>query len=516
LTDGEAPRDRDAGFDDSSVEPGVWRYAKASKASVIVDAEDYFALMREAMAKAERRIHLIGWDFDTRIHLVEGRRWWQRMWSKEAPVRLGSYILWLRRHNPRLEILILKWSIGFIKFFGRGTMLLDIIRWARHKRIQFKFDTAHPFGCSHHQKIVVIDDRLAVCGGIDMTSERWDTRAHLEDEPGRRTPNGKQYCPWHDATMMLEGEVARALGDLGRDRWRRAGGRDLQPVEDECESAWPDALEVQFTDVEVGIARTRAEYSDDAEGVHEIRELFERQIARAKRFIYAESQYFASRAVAEAICRRLSEPDPPEIVIVHAENAEGFVEQAAMDTARHRLVTMLEEVDTTRRLHWYVPYTGETPIYCHAKIMIVDDEILRIGSANFNNRSMGLDSETDVFIDCARPANGHCGDAIRALRYSLLAEHLGLEEREVGPLLERHGSMAALIEALGEDRPRSLRRLALDHLTDLEQSVADSEMLDPETPDEMFDFMQSRRGLFRNGGLLGRARARWRRKREGR
>jgi len=498
-------------FDDSSVEPGVWRYAKATRASVIVDAADYFALMQHAMMKARREILLIAWDFDTRIHLSVGRRWWQRAWNREAPQRLGSFILWLGRQRPELDIRILKWSLGFIKFFGRGSMLLDIARWWPHERIDFKFDTHHPVGCSHHQKIAVIDDRVAVCGGIDMTTERWDTREHNEVEPRRRTPNGRQYCPWHDATMLLEGEVARALGDLGRDRWRRAGGPPLEPVECDGDSAWPDELEAQFTDVEVGIARTRAEYEQD-EGVHEIARLFELQIARAKKFIYAESQYFASRIVAEAICKRLAEDDPPEIVIVHAETAEGFVEQQAMDTARVRLVTGLREMDKHGRLHFYVPYTGETSIYCHAKIMIVDDELLRIGSANFNNRSMGLDSECDVFIDCARPANGHCGEAIRSIRHSLLAEHLGLEENEVGPLLDRHGSMAAMIAALGDNRPRSLRPLEVRPLTEIERTMADSEMLDPETPKEMFDFLQAKRGLFRRRGLLSRAMVRWHRK----
>ncbi len=70
-------------------------------------------------------------------------------------------------------------------------MLLDLARWWPHRRIDFKFDTNHPLGCSHHQKIVVIDDRVAVCGGIDMTSERWDTRDHREEEPAgaRRVAN---------------------------------------------------------------------------------------------------------------------------------------------------------------------------------------------------------------------------------------------------------------------------------------------------------------------------------------
>src|SRR5690606_14499990 len=112
------------------------------------------------------------------------------------------FIVWLARHRPGLEILILKWRFGTLKFLGRGSMLLDLLRWQRRRRIAFKFDSAHPVGCSHHQKIAVIDDSLAVCGGIDMTGARWDTREHREDEPRRKAPNGKRYGPWHDATMM--------------------------------------------------------------------------------------------------------------------------------------------------------------------------------------------------------------------------------------------------------------------------------------------------------------------------
>ena len=420
--------------DDSSVEPGVWRYARADKVRVIVDAEDYFDLMQQAMLKARRRILLIGWDFDTRIHLTHGRRWWQRAWKREYPSRLGSFIPWLTRHCESLEICILKWGIGALKFAARGSMMFDLVRWAPHKRIHFKFDTAHPVGCCHHHKIVVIDQCLAVCGGIDMTDGRWDTREHREKDGRRRRPGGAEYCPWHDLTMMMEGPIAATLGELGRDRWRRAGGKRLAPVEPPDRSPWPDGLVPHFENVEIGISRTRAEYCGDP-GVAEIEKLFVEQIARAKRFIYAESQYFASRAVAEAMAARLAEPDPPEIVIVHPCTADGWVESTAMDPARARLFDAIRTVDAKRRFHLYVPYSGETPIYVHAKLLIVDDEILRVGSANFNNRSMGLDSECDVFIDCARPGNGHCGNAIRALRHGLLAEHCGAPEEEMGRML---------------------------------------------------------------------------------
>lgn len=510
---GDDDKDTEDGFDDSSVEPGVWRYAKASRASVIVDAADYFALMQKAMLKARSRILLIGWDFDTRIHLAEGRRWWQKGFRRQQPVRLGSFIVWLSRHRRDLDILILKWSFGAIKFAARGSMLFDLVRWAPHRRITFKFDSAHPVGCSHHQKIAVIDDRLAVCGGIDMTSERWDTREHREHDPRRKTPHHKSYAPWHDATMMLEGDAARMLGELGRTRWRRAGGGDLEPVTPPEESAWPEELVEQFTDVEVGISRTRAAY-DGTDAISEIEQLFLLHIARAKRFIYAESQYFASRKIGEAISKRLQEDDPPEIVIIQPLHAEDWIEELAMDSARARLVNSLREIDHKGRLHFFVPYTGETPIYCHAKIMIVDDEVLRIGSANLNNRSLGLDTECDVFIDCARPANRDCGPTIRSLRHSLLAEHCGLEQEDVGPLLEQYGSMAAMIEAKGGGEGRSLRPLQPETPGDMEKALADSEVLDPETPEEMFDLIKSRRGLFRRGSLLSRAKARLQRKRK--
>src|SRR5690606_30588983 len=262
---------------------------------------------------------------------------------------------------------------------------------------------------------------------------------------------------------------------------------------------------------EVGIARTRAEYDGDP-GVQEIEELFRRQIGRARKFIYAESQYFASRTVAEAICERLASPEPPEIVIINPETADGWVESSVMDPARARLVQAIQKTDRHGRFHLFTPYSGEAPIYVHAKLLIVDYEIVPIGSANFSKRSLGVDSECDVVIACARPANGHCGEAIRALRHSLLAEHCGLEDGEVEDLLDRAGSMAAMIDAL-DKRHRHLRPFEVPELTDLEAEMADRQMFDPEEPAEMFTIRPPRRGLLRRGGLLARAVNRVKRKR---
>jgi len=479
-----------------SVEPGVWQFGHADRAAVVIDAADYFQHLQSAMLRAKKRIFLIGWDFDTRIALGRGRKWWQFFPRERPPRRLGRFIVWLANRNPDLEIYVLKWNFGAVKMFFRGRMLADIWRWYKHKRIHFKFDAAHPIGCSHHQKIVIIDDRFAVCGGIDMTADRWDTREHRDNDPLRREPGGKSYMPWHDMTMMVEGEVARGLDVLGRMRWNIAGGSDLDPVAEQQGSVWPEELEADFDDVELAISRTRAAYEDYDE-IREIEDLFLSLIKRAKRFIYAESQYFASRKISEAIAERMAEEDPPEIVLVNPEFADGWLEQQAMDTARARLIKAIGKVDTRNRFRIYIPRTaGGGPIYVHAKLLIVDDEILKLGSANMNNRSLGLDSEADLTLDTARPGNEDEVEKIRRLRYSLLAEHCGLEPDEVGPLIDKYGSMHAMIQ----NHPQPGRSLELYNLPDLngvEKTLADEELLDPESADDMFEPISKRRGLFR-------------------
>ena len=467
-----------------------WRIERATRASVIVDAADYFEAARSAMLAAERRIMLIGWDFDARIRL-----------SLDDPMKLGNFILWLADRRPQLEIYLLRWDMGAVKTLFRGTTIISLARWMAHKRIHTKLDGAHPPGASHHQKIVVIDDCFAFCGGIDMTGDRWDTREHRDNDPNRRRPGGRPYGPWHDATTALEGPVAAALGELARERWRNAGGNALEPVAGKSD-CWPDWLPAHFTGVDVGISRTRPKMADGAE-VREIEQLYVDQIAAARRFIYAESQYFASRRVAEAIGRRLTEPDGPEIVLVNPFGAEGWLEPLAMDTARARLYQALRRLDRNDRLRLYHPFTaGGEPVYVHAKVMITDASVLRVGSSNLNNRSLGLDTECDVTIDAGLEINRDERDAIGAVRDGLIAEHLGVDAAEVSRRIADSGSLIGTIEAL-RGSGRSLRPYEVPDLAEVEKWLADNEVLDPEGPDEMFEPLAAR-GLFRR---LRRARA---------
>jgi phosphatidylserine/phosphatidylglycerophosphate/cardiolipin synthase-like enzyme len=469
----------------AELEPGrnCWRIERASRASVIVDAADYFEAARKAMLAAEHRIMLIGWDFDARIKL-----------GPDETMKLGNFVLSLVKRRPGLHVYLLRWDTGALKTVFRGSTIFTLARWMLHKRIHTKLDGAHPTGGSHHQKIVVIDDCFAFCGGIDMTSDRWDTRAHRDDDPRRLEPNGKPYGPWHDATTALEGPIAEALGELARDRWKCASGEALEPVRGRTD-CWPEDLPCQFRDAEIAISRTRPDMPDLPE-VREIERLILDQIASAKRHIYAESQYFASRRIAEAMARRLDEPEGPEIVLINPISADGWLEQVAMDTARARLFQALHQRDTHGRLRLYHPYTAAgVPIYVHAKIMVVDDRILRVGSSNFNNRSLGLDTECDVTIDARRTANAGARPAIRAIRDGLIAEHLGVEADEVARGIDNDGSLISTIERL-RGAGRSLRPYEVPDLNEVEKWLADNEVLDPENPEELFEGF-AKRGLLR-------------------
>jgi len=465
-----------------------WRVEAAARFSVIIDAEQYFLAARDAMLHARKSIMLVGWDFDARIRLgaEDG--------SDAAPSTLGNFVLWLVEQQPHLEIRLLQWNSGRLQNLLRGTNAWSLLRWKMHARITARMDSMHPPIASHHQKLLVVDDSIAFCGGIDMTMQRWDTRAHADVQPARTSPLGAQLQPWHDAASVFDGDAARAVGDLCRARWRRACSEILQPVAGE-DVAWPAAVTPLARPVKIGIARSQPQMADQ-DPLREIEALYLDMISSAKTLIYAESQYFASRRIAAALARRLEEPGGPEVVIINPLHSEGWLEPLAMDTARARLVASLQRHNPHDRLGIFHPVTAlENPIYVHAKLMIIDDQLLRIGSSNFNNRSMRLDSECDVMIDAAQDDSGALAQDLRNLRHDLLAEHLGTTIATVADTFAREGSLLRAIAAL-RGPGRSLVPYEVPDLSALQAWLADNEILDPDGPEEVFESL-TKRGLFR-------------------
>lgn len=473
-----------------------WRIERADKARLLIDAATYYHWIGKAFANAEKLIFVVGWDFDTRIALEPDK--------KGKGERLGALFVRLAKRRRKLQIDVLKWNFGALKQLTKPSAVGWLWRWWRAKNIDFRFDSSHPFGCSHHQKIVVIDECLAACGGIDIANRRWDTSEHEDRDPHRTSPDGELYGPWHDTTMLMSGAIASALGELARERWKVATRRELDKIEP-CDDEWPDGLEPDFENVDVAIARTRAAYEDLGE-VREIEALTLDMIAAAERFIYFENQYFTSGKIAAAIAERMKEEDPPEIVLVMPRTADGWLEQKAMDAARLKLVAAIGENDPDDRFRVYVPVTKDRKdIYVHAKVAILDDRLFRVGSANLNNRSQGLDSECDVIIDAALPANAHTRERMTALRHRLIAEHLGIAPERFAIEEQARGSMIAAIEALRGDG-RSLDLLDLEGMGAAEDFIASNEVLDPESVEEMFDPIAS--GALAKSWAMGRERFR--------
>jgi phosphatidylserine/phosphatidylglycerophosphate/cardiolipin synthase-like enzyme len=472
-----------AASNDALLVPGstCWRIERATQHAVFVDAADYFATLKRAVLGAQRRVLFIGWDFDPRIRLDP------RSPGPAAEDRLGSVLERAVRDNPGLKIGVLQWDVGMVLAIARGLAPIVWLNRRSPDRLMLSVDRNHPVGAAHHEKIVVIDDCLAFAGGIDVTAGRWDTSEHADHQPLRRRPASRRPTgPWHDVTSLVSGPAARALGELARERWENGTGQRLEPVP-EGTACWPDDVEPILTDVDVAIARTRPEHGG-AHLVHEVELLWLAAIAAARHTVYFESQYFASRRIAEAIADRLREDDGPEFVVVNPDTAEGWLPEKAMGTARAKLLAMLHEADRHDRFRLYVPVTeGRSPVYVHAKVMTIDDRLLRIGSSNMNNRSMGLDTECDLAIEARAgdPRRAEVAATVVGLRDRLLGEHLGVPADAVRQAVaDAGGSLVRAVDSLRRDQGRSLVPFVPPSLGPMGQALADTELLDPErTPD---------------------------------
>ncbi|AFM19846.1 phosphatidylserine/phosphatidylglycerophosphate/cardiolipin synthase [Mycolicibacterium chubuense NBB4] len=467
-----------SGGDRPLLTPGhtCWRVEEAARFAYIVDAADYFAHVKAAMLRAQRRIILIGWDFDTRMTFERGGK------KLAGPNQFGAFLRWLVRRRERLEICVLKANLGLVpglQTLWRGVIPVALVNRLSSERLEFAVDGAHPTGAVHHQKIVVVDDGVAFCGGIDLTVDRWDTSEHPDDGRLRRTA-GRTYGPRHEVATAVDGAAARALAELARNRWRTATGQFLAPVEP-GPNLWPGSLTPALRDVAVGIARTQPALPPGSEA-REVEALNLAAIAAARQTIYLENQYLASRPIAEALAARLQEPDGPEIVVILPRSSESPLERTSMDTARHALLGLLWAADEYDRLGVFWPVTDEgTPIYVHSKVMVIDDRLLRIGSSNLNNRSMGFDSECDVAIEAVGDARGAADvrATIICLRNALVAEHLGVSASDLDEALSRCGSVLGAVRALHRDG-RTLRLFTRETIAGEAGPLAENILMDPD------------------------------------
>ena len=450
-----------------------WRLEPADRAAFLIDGAAYFRAFREVAVQAERSIMILGWDFDSRIRMLSDDE------SDGFPPRLGDFLQALLARRRQLHVYVLIWDFHVVYAFEREWWPLSAVR--AHRRLHFQTDGSHPVGASHHQKVVVIDEAIAFVGGLDFAQGRWDTPEHLPNHPLRVFPDGRPCRPFHDVQIMVDGKAAASLADVFRTRWRRARGHPSLPASDPRDVPWPSSIKPDLERMQVGITLTEPVYEDRHE-VRQVERLYLDAIRAARRYIYIETQYLTSDILGSALVERLQDPVGPEIVIILHPNSDGWLEQYTMDVLRARMLKQLRAADIQQHLALYYPHIpglGEQCISLHSKVLIIDDELVRIGSSNLSNRSMGFDTECDLAIEA-------CGDpsiqqGIASLRDRLLGEHLGQSPDTVGAYVARHGSLIAAVQAL-QGGERTLHAFDSQIQPEMDAWIPESDLIDPSRP----------------------------------
>ncbi|MEB3046464.1 phospholipase D-like domain-containing protein [Rhizobium mulingense] len=458
----------------------------AEKAAFLINGNRYFAELARALRQARRRVWIVGWDFNPDIPME----------PEKCGETLAELLHALAEANPAIEIRILIWTLGPI-YSGKSLQVLRKKNFPRNARIDLRFDLQNTVRGCHHEKLVCIDDAVAFIGGLDLTSRRWDTRRHRAKEVLRRDPEGVSYDPLHDVQAMVTGDAARLIGDISRRRWEKATGESHGPLGESYPFTWPDDLAVSLKQIPVSLVLTepattfRTGISDGIASTLDI-------IARARRQLYIEAQYLASFRVADALAARLQEEDGPEIVVICTRRSHGLIEKLVMGGNRDRVIRRLKRADRADRFRIYYPVVPGPPgpgptvpgppkddgvdVLIHSKLIIADDELIRIGSSNLNNRSEGLDSECDMLLEADN--DEHRG-GIADLRHRLLAEYLGTTTETFAAAFAQSGSIIQAIDTLN-DGPRGLREFAVD-LSGSISPIKGTAFFDPARPFGLLD-----------------------------
>jgi phosphatidylserine/phosphatidylglycerophosphate/cardiolipin synthase-like enzyme len=366
---------------------------EACRLDVLIDGAEAFPAMADAIASARRYVHVGGWHVAPHFELKRG----------PEPLVLGHL---LAEAAERVDVRVLVWAGAPVPLFHPTRKQVQETANALTRRTKIRCEAdprEHPFHC-HHEKLVLVDGEVAFVNGIDMTDFAGD-RFDLSFHPARRR------LGWHDVGTRLQGPAVADVDGHFSLRWRELTGEELPSLPAPA-AAGPSTVQV---------VRTVAEgmYPSVPKGEFRILESYLRAFRAARRLIYIENQFLWSPEIVAVLADKLRDPPGDEFRIVlvlparanngHDDTVGQLSVLASADEGRGRLLAA-----TLRSLSG----DRDDRLYVHAKVGIVDDRWLTIGSANLNAHSLLNDTEMNVVTDDAALA--------RAVRVRLWAEHLEL------------------------------------------------------------------------------------------
>ena len=432
-------------------QPGenCWVESQARFSTPLIDCANYYKALHSAIVKASHSIFIVGWDIDSRIRLLRGKDEQQ----SEAPSVISDLLKWKAEQNPDIKIYLLRWDSSLAFFAQREMWAKEVWEEKTPDNVETVLDDTIPMGGSQHQKIVVIDDELVFSGGMDVSTNRWDTRDHPVISEERDGPDG-EYGPLHDVQMVSSGPVVVDFAKLVRWRWQRVADSSPIDIRETAQNgedaplpeAWPDDYPPLFENVQCALART-IPFMDEVEPAQEVRHMLLDLIKEAESVIYIENQFTTRQEIAEALNKQLKLKPELSVIIVSSYEPKGKFECEAFWASRIEFKAILEKgIDANRVKLTYssIEDMQGRKAYkrIHSKVMTIDDKYLVIGSSNLSNRSMTLDTEIDTVLYSNTPQNQ---EKIAQVRNDLLAEHTGRALDDMPALFESKHPVEALM-----------------------------------------------------------------------
>ena len=365
---------------------------------VLIDGSSAFPEMQAAIQRAEEFVHIAGWHASPDFSLTRG------------PDALSLRDL-LAQTAERVPVRLLLWAGPPLPAFQptRKTVKQASAGFTRDSRVKCALDNREYTLHCHHEKIIVIDGRLAFVGGMDFTAlqgDRYDEPAHAPRDP----------MGWHDVAVRLRGPAVADVARHFNARWSEVTSEPLPDVEEPAAAG----------DTDVQVLRTVPERTYDfaPRGDFTILEAYLRAIRSSERFIYIENQFLWSPEVIDALADKLKNPPHPDfriLALLPTNPSDGA------ETTRGQLGRLLAADGKNKRL-LATTVSGQggdktAPVYVHAKVSVIDDRWLTIGSANLNEHSLFNDTEMNI-VTCD-------AELARSTRLRLWSEHTGASADEL-------------------------------------------------------------------------------------
>lgn len=377
----------------------------------IWEAGPYYDRITELLETAKEYAIFAGWQIDSRLPLRTYSKSQTLDYNSTSPTEsLRDKVIRICQENKNFHFYFIFWDHSYLYVWERQLWQGRI--WDEiHPRIHFVFDNRHPFGASHHEKVSIFDGKTALCGGIDLCDERWDSPQHLYLDP-RRSLNRREehHGPYHDLAVQVSGPICTAIQAHIERRWRAISTIPF-PKSHSFQSFKSNVSGAH----QVYVSRTIAQidyFPKEYSVIREVEFLFRDLIEAAEYRIILEGQYYWSKVINDMLISKMHRMAGKnfEIILILADL------EKIKSLTRHM---MSFELTLLRQLELVAQYTGThlilgspfvyspqkekflppKPIYIHSKVIIVDDHYLAIGSANFATRALRIDTEIHLTLE---------------------------------------------------------------------------------------------------------------------